>query len=132
MDHFTFTFTSLFTSLHKQRGRLSTLSDPLLKEIPFYLTFLQKKTPLKYSTCKTSQGVNFIKEIPLKFFRTQKKSTLKLGLENTLQDRQVGNHFFKNSLLVGVFENSWGNSPTCLELYSHKKIVLHFFIPMLL
>ena len=47
-------------------------------------------------------------------------------------DRQVRDHFFKNSLQKGVFENSWSNTPTCLELYSHTKIVVHFFIPMLL
>ena len=41
-------------------------------------------------------------------------------------------HFSKKSPQQCDFENSWVNSPTCLELYSHKKIVGHFFIPMLL
>ena len=36
---------------------------------------------------------NFIKEIPLKFIRTKKKLSLKLGLKNTLYNREVGNHF---------------------------------------
>ena len=30
------------------------------------------------------------------------------------------------------FENRWGNSPTWSKFYSHKKVVLHFFILMLL
>merc|ERR1712208_121842 len=30
------------------------------------------------------------------------------------------------------FENCWGNSPTCPKFNTHKKVVLHFFIPMLL
>merc|ERR1712030_206668 len=30
------------------------------------------------------------------------------------------------------FENCWGNSPNCPKFNTHKKVVLHFFIPMLL
>ena len=48
------------------------------------------------------------------------------------QNRQVKHQFFKNPLQQGVFENFLGKTPTCLELYSHKKVVVHFFIPMLL
>merc|ERR1712030_180900 len=33
---------------------------------------------------------------------------------------------------MGDFENCWGNSPTCPKFNTHKKVVLHFFIPMLL
>ena len=43
-----------------------------------------------------------------------------------LKDPWSADHMIRVSL------NSWGNSQTCLELYSHKKIVVHFFIPMLL
>ena len=43
---------------------------------------------------------------PFKKIFWQKK-TLKFGLKNTLQDRQVRDHFFKNSLQEGIFENSW-------------------------
>ena len=40
--------------------------------------------------------------------------------------------FFKNSLLICVFENSWGNSPTCPKFETHTKVALHFFILILL
>ena len=38
----------------------------------------------------------------------------------------------KKSPQYSDFENRWGNSPTCTKFYSHKKVVLHFCILILL
>ena len=47
----------------------------------------------KKSSPKIEIALNFIWETPLKCIRTKKKLSLKLGLENTLENREVGNHF---------------------------------------
>ena len=101
-------------------------------EFPQILFFLGKSLVkfFKFFFTKNRTHLQFYIENPFKISSEQKKSSLKFGLKNTLQDRQVGDHFFKNPLQEGVFENSWGNTPTCLELHSHKKVVLHFFILM--
>ena len=51
---------------------------------------------------------SFTKEIPLKIIRNKKKSTLKFGLKNTLEDGEVGDHFSKNhpsSVILKIVEN---------------------------
>ena len=39
----------------------------------------------------------FIREIRIKFLQNRKKYSMKLELKNAIQDREVGNHFRKES-----------------------------------
>ena len=50
----------------------------------------------KYSTCKSSEGVNFIKEIPSKINSDKKKSLLKFDLKTTGEDREVWGQKYKS------------------------------------
>ena len=59
-------------------------------------------------TKKIELTFSFTKEIPLKIIRNKKKSTLKFGLKNTLEDGEGGDHFSKNhpsSVILKIVEN---------------------------
>ena len=62
----------------------------------------------------------------------QKKLSLKSEFENTLEDRELFSHFFKNPLQEGDFENSWGNSPTLSNSESHMILQLQAHVPQFL
>ena len=68
----------------------------------WYIPFKMNRTKKKFT----------IKN-PFKIYSEQKKLSFKLGLKNTLYDREVRTQFFIKLSLEGDFENHWGNSPTC-------------------
>ena len=67
------------------------------KSFNFTIEFpLKLNRTIKKVYQKIELTFNFKKEIHVKIIRNKKKSTLKLGPKNTLQDRQVGDHFKKS------------------------------------
>merc|ERR1711891_79616 len=88
--------------------------------------------PLNFFSKKQRKSLEkkFLKKNPCQFF------SKKINSEILPQKYPLGSTswtpFFQKLSPQGVFENSWVNSPTCLELHSHKKLIVHFFIRMLL
>ena len=93
---------------------------------------LHRKSPSKWIGPKKSSPKNwnrllFYLVIPFKINSGQKKLSLKIGLKNTLQDREVGNKFWKNGLLEGDFENREPPTPTSSQIFEPiKKLLTNF------
>ena len=74
--------------------------------------------------------VNFIREIPLKFFLKKNKPEI-LSQKYPLGPTSWRS-FFEKIIPVVIFWNFFWWPPTCPKFNTHKKVVVHFFIPMLL
>ena len=129
LTHLQFYKGNPFTFFRKKKSTLKFFLKNTGKSLQ---KFFIEKIPLNFilKIQGNSRTKNFYRKIPVNFFR--KKINFKIQPQKYPLGPTSWTPLFQKLSPQGVFENSWVNSPTCLELHSHKKIVVHFFIPMLL
>ena len=114
------------SKIPSRTDKLETIFEKIIPVVRFWKFFQRPPTCPKFNTHKKVVVHFFIlmlllpKTPPLTYPKRKKFKGPKMD------------HFTHFTSLHFHNENRWGNSPTCPKFYSHKKVVLHFFILMLL
>ena len=126
-----------FLKIYSEKFRLQLeIVLKLIYDIPFKINWtitkshsildrksLQKMNRTKKHFTKKLNSRSIIYQKSLKNLFYPKKLSLQLGFKKTLEDREVGNHFWRIGLLEGDSENNGGNFPIGPKFKTHKKFV---------